>query len=186
MPREDIRTYLGLLGLHCQHLNLQAPGILLSSTGCKLMPCLPLCDYRDHKSARVMTPHQLAEFISSVSYAIPVQHLQLDSQPMTPAAWRTSPRIHERLCEGLADTYFISSVQSVHGFSSFLAMLWREQQQPHQGSRRGNTWTVAGRVPDTQLKQQGVKCIKHDRQSSPVNMRKDLKNPVSIKEYPNY
>lgn len=123
MPREDIRSYLGLLSLHCLHLNLQAPGIPLSSTNCKLMPCLPLCDPRDHKSARVMTPHQLAEFIASISYAIPVQHLQPDSQPTTQAAGRTSPRIHVRLCEGLADTYFISSVQSVHGFSSFLPVL---------------------------------------------------------------
>lgn len=41
-------------------------------------------------------------------------------------------------------------------------------------------------VPDSQLKQQGVKCIRHDRQSSLANKRKGLKNSVSIKEYMNY
>lgn len=101
---------------------LTAPEPPLSSTGWRLTQYLPLCDHRDCKSARVMTPHQLAEFTSYVSYAIPAQHLQLDSQPMTPAAGRISPRIHARLYEGFADTYFISSAQSVHGFSSFLDM----------------------------------------------------------------
>lgn len=71
MHREHIRACLGLLGLHWQHLNLQAPAIPLNSTGCKLMLCSLLCGRWDHKSARVMAPHQLAEFISSVSYTIP-------------------------------------------------------------------------------------------------------------------
>jgi len=73
---------------------------------------MPHCGCQDQKNARVLNPHPLAGFISSVSHAIPytalaVQYSLLDSQLTPPCSWENIPQTSRKGLQSLT-----SSVQS--------------------------------------------------------------------------